>query len=262
MRGKVFIVGAGPGDPELITVKGLKLLRRAEVVLYDHLVNEAILREVPPETPKVYVGKVAGHHSVKQEEINRLLVESADKGLTVVRLKGGDPFIFGRVGEEMEFLREKGVPYEVVPGVTAASALASRGEFSLTHRGYSSLLTFVTGHRKGNGPLRLPFSSLAKLGGTLVVYMGLGALEELRDGLLSEGMEPHTPVMLGRKVGWPDERLLVTTLENMVNLREREGLTPPVLVVIGRVVESVPFLHGIAASTTKSGLIEIGREKE
>ncbi len=235
--GTVYIVGAGPGDPELITVRGLRLLRQAEVVLYDHLVSQDLLGEVPSLAQRIYVGKVAGKHSARQEEINRLLVEKAREGLTVVRLKGGDPFVFGRVGEEIEYLRNHGVPYQVVPGVTAASAIASQCGFSLTHRRCSSVLSFVTGHRRGDRPLDLPFSHLSGLGGTLVVYMGLGALAELREGLLGQGMDPATPVLLGERVTWPEQRLVVTTVGGMVEARDREGLAPPVLVVIGSVVE-------------------------
>jgi len=237
MAGKVYIVGAGPGDPELITVKGLRLLRKAQVVLYDHLVHTSLLEEVPPEARRVFVGKVAGHHSMKQEKINRLLVENAQMGFTVVRLKGGDPFIFGRVGEEMEYLEAHGVPYEVVPGVTAASAAASVGRFALTHRHHASLITFVTGHRREGKPLDLPFPLLARLGGTLVVYMGLGTLEWLQKGLLEGGMDPALPVFLAHRVTWPQERLVVTTLGGMVEARDRERLTPPVLVVVGGVVQ-------------------------
>ena len=145
--------------------------------------------------------------------------------------------MFGRVGEEMEFLESRGIPYQVVPGVTSASAMAARGSFSLTHRQFSSTLTFVTGHRRNNAPLDLSFRHLAGLGGTLVVYMGLGALAELQRGLLDEGMDPGTPVLMGRKVSWLEERLLPTTLEEMVSLRDQEGLKPPVLVVIGDVVK-------------------------
>ena len=235
-RGKVYIVGAGPGDPELITVKGLRVLREAEVLLYDHLVSEELLKEAPISAERIYVGKRAGHHSFKQEEINALLFEKAREGRRVVRLKGGDPFVFGRAGEEMEFLESKGIPFEVVPGVTAASALASQAKFSLTHRAHSSILTFVTGHRKGDAPLELPFSALARLGGTVVIYMGLGTLGELQQGLLEEGMEPDTPVLMGRNVTLPTQQFLSTTLGEMVSVRERVGLKPPVLVVIGRVV--------------------------
>ena len=243
MTGRVFIVGAGPGDPELITVRGLRLLQQAQVVLYDHLVNPELLDEAPEDAQRIYVGKVSGHHSVSQEEINRLLVEKARQGLTVVRLKGGDPFVFGRVGEEMEFLEEHGVPYEVVPGVTAASSLAAQARFSLTHRHHSSILTFVTGHRRRDAPLDLPFSHLAGLNGTLVIYMGLGALKELQERLISEGLDPHTPVLLGRKVSWRDHMLLQTTLGDMVALRERKGLKPPVLVVVGKVAEMAKVLR-------------------
>ena len=237
-RGKVYIVGAGPGDPELITVKGLRLLQNAQVVLYDHLVNREILREAPESAELIYVGKTAGHHSMAQEKINALLVEKVALGCMVVRLKGGDPFVFGRVGEEMDHLKAKGIPYEVVPGVTSASALAARGRFSLTHRSFSSTLTFVTGHRRNNAPLDLPFRHLSGMGGTLVVYMGLGALRELQSRLLEEGMAPSTPVLMGRRVSWPEERLLPTTLERMVDLRDEECLKSPVLVVIGDVVKT------------------------
>ncbi len=236
MMGKVYIVGAGPGDPRLITVRGLELLREAQVVLYDHLVSEELLGEAPDYAEKIYVGKMAGRHSMGQEDINRLLLEKAGEGKMVVRLKGGDPFIFGRLGEEMECLEGAGVHYEVVPGVTAASAVASVARLSLTHRNYSSLLTMVTGHRKRNSALDLPFSSLAGMGGTLVVYMGLAALEELQERLLEAGMDPSTPVLMARGVTWSQERLLRTTLGDMVRSRDENHLASPVLLVIGHVV--------------------------
>ena len=235
-RGKVFIVGAGPGDPELITVRGKRLVQMCDVLLYDHLVHPDIVALARRECEKVYVGKVSGRHSMPQDEINRLLVDRARRGKVVVRLKGGDPVIFGRAGEEMEWLDREGVDYEVVPGVTAASAAASRVKMPLTHRDHASVVTFITGHRKGNAPLSLPFDALAALGGTMAVYMGVATCGEIAASLMDAGMPRDTGVLIAQNVGLEGERFIFTTLGELPEVVVREGVKPPSLFIMGKIV--------------------------
>ena len=193
--GTVFLVGAGPGDPELLTLKAARLIAAAEFVIYDRLVPDGILKLVPRGTARINVGKHSGHHPVPQAEINRILVRLARTGRRVVRLKGGDPFIFGRGCEEADALDRAGIPYEVVPGITAAQGCAASARVPLTHRGLATGVLFVTGHCKADEPLNLDWTSLADPATTLVVYMGMANIDEIAGNLIAHGLTGDTPTL-------------------------------------------------------------------
>ncbi|HOJ52026.1 MAG TPA: uroporphyrinogen-III C-methyltransferase [Syntrophales bacterium] len=235
-KGKVYLVGAGPGDPELITVKGMKCLKEADVVVYDHLVADEILNLCRPEARLIYAGKSGSDHTLAQEEINHLLVQEAKKGLTVVRLKGGDPFIFGRGGEEALVLEEAGIPFEVICGVTSAIAVPAYAGIPLTHRGYTSSLAIVTGHEdptKGDSAIDWP--ALARTG-TIVFLMGVKNLPRITEELLHAGMDPQTPTALIRCGTTPEQETLVSDLKNIAARSQEEKIQPPAILVVGKVV--------------------------
>ena len=233
--GQVALVGAGPGDPELLTLKALRLLQQADVVFYDFLVSPEIITLVPQATPQIPVGKRAGAHSASQEEINQLLVDAAQDGQRVVRLKGGDPYIFGRGGEEMEFLLAAGVDCLVVPGITAAAGCAVYAGIPLTHRDHANSVQFVTGHCQRNG-FGLDWTSLARARQTLVIYMGLMRAEVIRDELLAHGRAADTPVALVERGTTPRQRLVTGTLEELATLVTNHEIQSPALMIIGEVV--------------------------
>lgn len=235
----VHLVGAGPGDPELLTLKAHRLIGEAEVVVYDRLVAQAILDIVPKGTSRIYVGKAPKCHRMVQDEINALLVKLARAGRRVVRLKGGDPYIFGRGSEEAAFLRSHGVPVEVVPGVTAAAGCAAAVGIPLTHRGLATGVRFVTGHRGSDRSLDLNWQSLADPDTTLVVYMGLATLERLSRELVDAGLPPDTPAAAVANGTLPEQRVIVGTLDSLVGQIEAAGLRPPTLAIIGKVVSLV-----------------------
>ena len=227
MTGKVFIVGAGPGDPELITVKGRDLLTQATVVLYDNLVAPELL---PPNAKKIYVGKKKSDHSMPQEEINRLLVEYAKNGEIVVRLKGGDPYVFGRGGEEAEALADAGINFEVVPGVTAALGIAAYTGVPLTHRDHNSSVTFVTGH----DPDKIDWTKTGHAE-TLVIYMGLTTIGTIAEKLINAGRPPETPAVVVQRATTPRQHTIFTTLAELKHVVETAHLKPPATIVIGEV---------------------------
>ncbi len=235
----VHLVGAGPGDPELLTLKAHRLIREAEVVVYDRLVAQAILDSIPKGTSRIYVGKAPKCHRMVQDEINALLVKLAHAGRRVVRLKGGDPYIFGRGSEEAAFLRQHGVPVEVVPGVTAAAGCAAAAGIPLTHRGLATGVRFVTGHRGNDRSLDLNWQSLADPDTTLVVYMGLSTLRELTSKLLDAGLSADLPAAAVSNGTLPDQRVIVGTLGDLVERIETAGFQPPTLAIIGKVVSLV-----------------------
>jgi uroporphyrin-III C-methyltransferase/precorrin-2 dehydrogenase/sirohydrochlorin ferrochelatase/uroporphyrin-III C-methyltransferase len=235
----VYLVGAGPGDPELLTLKAHRLIGEAEVVVYDRLVAQAILDSIPKGTSRIYVGKAPKCHRMVQDEINALLVKLARAGRRVVRLKGGDPYIFGRGSEEAAFLRRHGVPVEVVPGVTAAAGCAAAAGIPLTHRGLATGVRFVTGHRGNDRSLDLNWQSLADPDTTLVVYMGLSTLMELTRELLDAGLPADTPAAAVTNGTLPEQRVIVGTLDDLVGQIEAAGLRPPTLAIIGKVVSLV-----------------------
>ena len=233
--GKVWLVGAGPGDADLLTVKAARLIASANAIVYDHLVGEGVRALFPAHSRHIYVGKKASRHTLKQEEINQLLVELAAEGLAVVRLKGGDPFIFGRGGEELEILQASGVPFEVVPGVTAAAGCAAYAGFPLTHREHAQSVTFVTGHLK-DGSVNLDWPALARPGQTVVFYMGIGAAEQICQQMIAHGLPSLTPAAVIRKGTLPEQQTLLATLGTLPQRIAESGIKPPALIVVGSVV--------------------------
>ena len=237
LTGKVYLVGAGPGDPGLITVKGMRALEQAQVVVYDRLVDPVLLQAVPESAERIFVGKARGRQQLTQLEINQLLVDKASQGLTVVRLKGGDPFVFGRGGEEALELKANGLLFEVVPGVTSAIAGPAYAGIPLTHRGISTTFTVVSGSEDPSKPeSSVPWEVLAKNGGTLVVLMGWASLEKILGTLQREGLPPTTPAALIQWGTWSGQKTVTGNIENILDLGKGAGLTPPVITVIGEVV--------------------------
>lgn len=244
--GEVFLVGAGPGDPELLTLKAWRILQSAEVVLYDRLVSQPILDMVPDSAEMMHVGKQRSNHSVPQEEINQRLVALAKAGKRVVRLKGGDPFIFGRGGEEIETLAEAGVRFQVVPGITAASGCAAYAGIPLTHRDHAQSVRFVTGHLK-NDTCDLPWTDFVQSHQTLVFYMGLVGLPIIVRELTAHGMRPGMPVALVSRGTTPEQEVVCGTLEDIVSRVEKRDVPAPTLVIIGDVVSLRERLDWMAA---------------
>ncbi len=232
----VYLVGAGPGDPELLTVKAQRLLREADVVVYDRLVGAGIVELVPPGATRIYVGKAQGAHRMSQDEINDLLVSLARPGRTVVRLKGGDPFIFGRGSEEADHLARHGIPFAIVPGITAASGCASSAGIPLTHRGAATGVRFVTGHCRAGADLDLNWDSLADPDTTLVIYMGLANLDQIGRRLIAAGLPSATPAAAVANGTTAEQRVCRATLADLAERVRASELASPVLIVIGRVV--------------------------
>ena len=234
-KGEVYLVGAGPGDPELLTLKALRLMQQADVVIYDRLVSPTIMELCRRDATKIYVGKARSNHAVPQEGINALLVEYASKGQRVCRLKGGDPFIFGRGGEEIQELFAAGVPFQVVPGITAASGCSAYAGIPLTHRDYAQSVRFLTGHLKEGSP-ELPWDELVYQNQTLVLYMGLVGLEKICEKLIEHGQRPDMPVALISKGTTPEQKVLVGTLADIASKVEENHIQAPTLTIIGDVV--------------------------
>jgi uroporphyrin-III C-methyltransferase/precorrin-2 dehydrogenase/sirohydrochlorin ferrochelatase len=234
-EGFVSLVGAGPGDPELLTLRALRAMQRANVVLYDHLVAPALVDLARRDAERVYVGKEKDNHALGQDEINALMARLAKAGKRVVRLKGGDPFVFGRGGEEIESLAAQGIAFEVVPGVTAAAGAASYAGIPLTHRDYAHACVFATGHLK-DGEAQLDWQALARPRQTVVVYMGVGALASICSGLVAHGLSPSTPAALVEKATWPAQRVIEGTLDSLPARAKEAGARPPALLIVGEVV--------------------------
>lgn len=233
--GCVYLVGAGPGDPELLTLRAVRLLQKADVIVYDNLVSPGVLEFVSPSAERIYAGKRRNEHTLRQEQINTLLVKLAHEGKRVVRLKGGDPFIFGRGGEEMQTLAASGVAFEVVPGVTAASGVSSYAGIPLTHRDYAQSCMFVTGHLK-NGTADLDWPSLVRRNQTVVIYMGLGGLPEICREMIAHGALPDLPIAVVQDGSMVTQRVVTGTLSNMAARVSKAGLKSPCLTIIGDVV--------------------------
>ncbi|SHH12325.1 uroporphyrinogen-III C-methyltransferase [Halobaculum gomorrense] len=259
--GFVSLVGSGPGDPELLTVKARRLLDEADVVLHDKLPGPEILGSIPEDT-REDVGKRAGGERTSQEYTNDRLVELASQGDHVVRLKGGDPFVFGRGGEEAEHLADHGVPFEVVPGVTSAIAAPGVAGIPVTHRDHASSVSFVTGHEDPTkDESAVDWDALVATGGTIVVLMGVGKLPLYTDELLDAGMSPATPVALVERGTWPDMRVATGTLADIVDVRDEAGIEPPAITVIGAVAGArervIEFLRGRGDAGATAG-VDVG----
>lgn len=254
--GIVYLVGAGPGDPDLLTLKAAKLLKQADVVVYDNLVSDGVIKLIHDGAEKIYVGKEKNRHTLPQAEINQLLVTLAKEGKKVIRLKGGDPFIFGRGGEELEVLADHGVAFEVIPGITAANGISCYSGIPLTHRDHAQSCLFTTGHLK-DGSLDLDWQSLARQNQTVVIYMGLGALGEITHQLIKHGMPADMPAAVIEKGTTSQQKVISGTLETLPDLVHTLGLKSPSLIIIGQVVALNKRLQWFAGMETTPAIQEI-----
>lgn len=234
-KGKVWLVGAGPGDIGLFTLKGMEVLQQAEVVVYDSLVGQGVLAKVPTTARLIDVGKRADKHTMPQEQINQVLLEEAQKGQRVVRLKGGDPFLFGRGGEELELLTVNGIPYEIVPGVTSSIAVPAYNGIPVTHRDFCSSVHIITGHRRAGKEYDIDFKALVNTKGTLVFLMGIAALSDICFGLLEAGMDPAMPAAVLQKGTTADQKRVVATVATLKEEVDRQGIETPAIIVVGKV---------------------------
>jgi uroporphyrinogen III methyltransferase / synthase len=234
--GKVYLVGAGPGDPRLITVRGVECLQQADLVLYDCLVNPVLLEYVPSSAERIRV-----EHHAGRETINRKMIDEAQHGKTVVRLKSGDPAVFGRLAEEVAALRAASIPLEIVPGVTAGLAAAAFAEIPVTQGQQASAVAFVTGHeRKDKTDSGLDYAAIARFPGTLVLYMGVSTAAQWSAALMNEGKPPATPVAIVCRCSWPDQEVIRCTLEDVARLIAARGIRPPAVILVGGVVDLAP----------------------
>jgi uroporphyrinogen III methyltransferase/synthase len=261
--GKVYLVGAGPGDPDLITVKGMECLRKADVVIYDHLASAKLLKHVKQDTETIYVGKKQGSHTLPQEEMNELLVEKAKTGSTVVRLKGGHPFIFGRGGEEAQYLAEENIPFEIVPGITSAIGAPSYAGIPLTHRKFSASVGIVTGHEDPTKPRStVDWGKIATGVGTLVILMGVKNLPRIAKEIMAAGRDPNTPVALVRWGTTPKQTTVVGTLDTISEKAKQAQIKPPVAIVVGDVVKLRDTLNWFEKKPLFGKTIAITRTRE
>ena len=241
-KARVYLVGTGPGDPDLLTVKAQRLMQQADVVVYDRLVSEEILQQVPSGISRIYVGKKTGNHVVAQTEINELLVKLAESKRMIIRLKGGDPFVFGRGSEEAEYLAKHNVTFEIVPGITAASACTTYAGIPLTHRGLAQGVQIITGHCRADLPLDLDWKSLADPNKTIVVYMGAANISIICDNLIKAGLSGETPAAAIANGTTNSQQRIITTLANLAQHTHKAGIVAPVLFVIGQVVQMAGVL--------------------
>ena len=243
-KGKVYLVGAGPGDPGLLTLKAKELIEKADVIVYDYLANETFLDYARDHADLIYVGKTGGSHTMKQEDINILLCEKAGEGLNVIRLKGGDPFIFGRGGEEAQELAKSGIPFEVVPGVTSAIAVPAYAGIPLTHRDYTATVAFITGNEDPTKEQsNIDWAKISTGVGTLVFLMGIGNLEAIANELIRHGRSPDTPVAVIHRGTVPGQKSVEGSLRDIATIAKKKGITPPGIIVVGDVVRLRPELN-------------------
>lgn len=233
--GKVYLVGAGPGDPKLLTVRAVELLKEADIVIYDRLVAEPILKLASEKAEKIYVGKRTGNHEVPQDKINELIIEKAQNAKNVVRLKGGDPFVFGRGGEEAEALVEKGIKFEVVPGISSSVAAPMYAGIPLTHRDYAASVAIVTGHRAGDAERVIEWAKIDSAVDTMVILMGVESLGGITSKLLEGGVSRSKPVAIVESGTYPQQRTIISTLGRVVKDAEKKQIKPPAVIVIGDV---------------------------
>lgn len=246
-KGEAYLVGSGPGDASLITVKGRRLIRTADVIIYDQLIAPELLKEARTDAELIDVGKKGGYHKVKQDQINRLIVEKAREGKLVVRLKGGDPFMFGRGGEEAEELRKAKVNVHIVPGVTSAISVPALAGIPITHRDHASFVTFITGHESDEKEEEIiDWHNLAKLGGTLVILMGMANLGKNMQRLMDGGLDPSTPVAVVYKGSTPEQKVVVGEASNIEERCTAEGVGPPAVIVVGDVAKMRDILGDLA----------------
>ena len=238
-QGEVALVGSGPGDAELLTIRAMRFIEQAEIAIYDRLVSDEILALLPETCERFYVGKEQAKHCVPQDQINQILVDQAMLGKKVLRLKGGDPFIFGRGGEEAEYLLENGVSCHICPGITAASGCTTYAGIPLTHRGVAQGCTFITGHIQNNDQLNLPWQALTSPTQTVVFYMGINTLPKITEQLIKHGRDANTPAALIRKGTQPEQQTYRGHIGNLAELVEKHNITPPTLIVIGDVVNQL-----------------------
>ncbi|MCW4024451.1 MAG: uroporphyrinogen-III C-methyltransferase [Candidatus Bathyarchaeota archaeon] len=234
-HGKVYLVGAGPGDPQLLTIKAVKAIKDADVLIYDRLVGPEILLLAPEKAEMLYVGKRTGKHEVPQDKITELIVEKAQAGGNIVRLKGGDPFIFGRGGEEAEALAEAGIEFEIVPGVSSSVAAPMYAGIPLTHRDYAASVAIITGHRAGDAEKPVDWVKISNAVDTMVVLMGVESLDGIVGKLLDGGVNPEKPVAIVQSGTYPEQRTLISTLGTIIKEAQEHDIKPPSVIVIGEV---------------------------
>jgi len=257
LPGEVALVGSGPGDAELLTIRALRFIEQADVAIYDRLVSDEIMALLPQDCERYYVGKEQAKHCVPQEKINQLLVQYAQQGRKVLRLKGGDPFIFGRGGEEAEFLLQHGISCHLCPGITAASGCTTYAGIPLTHRGVAQGCTFITGHMQNDGQLNLPWQSLSCSSQTVVFYMGINTLASITEQLIKHGRDANTPAALIRKGTQPDQQIFRGNIASLADLVVKHKITPPTLIVIGDVVNQLTD-----TTLTKPGFLDAKNYQE
>lgn len=237
VHGKVFLVGAGPGDPKLLTIKALELIQNAKNIVYDRLISNEILALIPKNAEKIYVGKESGRHAVPQDKITELLVKMALEGKDVVRLKGGDPFIFGRGGEEAESLAENDIEFEIIPGVSSSVVAPMYAGIPLTHRDYASSVAIVTGHQAGDGQRKIEWAKIVNSVDTVVILMGIESLPTLVDKLIIGGIDSSKPVAIIENGSLNQQRTITGTINSIVNDAKKADIKPPAVIVIGEVVK-------------------------
>lgn len=259
-KGMVYLVGSGPGDPDLLTVKALRLIQSADVIFYDRLVSNEILELIPKGVTRFMVGKASGHHCVPQQEINQLLINAADKSRTIVRLKGGDPYIFGRGSEEALALNKQGIRFEVVPGITAASGCSSYAGIPLTHRGMSRSVQFITGHFRENEPLEIDWEKLVNPQNTLVFYMGLSSLDFICQSLMNAGLGANTPAAAVQNGTTLQQNRLISDVKGLADAVQESEMQAPVMIIIGEVVTLANELDWFVSNVDDFPLEEVVHE--